>query len=183
MLCCLRVWHRVPAQQEKEGEKARLELEPLQLEGCVVWPLLYAGLGKTRECGASEVSGLPHQDTSSTMNLFLFKKDFLLFIFLCWKRPILTSFFLLPPLFIFFSFVQKRAYFFFFCFVWQRNERKIYMFGLYRTWLCCVLPFLSFLAVFLYCSHMLEGKNSLSMVWQYDCSKYILGEIPSSIHK
>lgn len=137
MLCCLRVWHRVPAQQEKEGEKARLELEPLQLEGCVVWPLLYGGLGKTRECGASEVSGLPHQDTSSTMNLFLFKKNFC-FLFSSAGRPILTSFFLLPPLFIFFSFVQKRAYFFFFLLcLTEEWEKNLYVWFIpYMTMLC-----------------------------------------------
>lgn len=71
-----------PSTARKRERKRQAGAEPWQLDGCVVWPLLYAALGKTRECGASEVSGLPHQDTSSTMNLFLFF-IFCLFCFLC----------------------------------------------------------------------------------------------------
>lgn len=127
MLCCLEVWHRVPAQQEKEGEKARPELEPWQLEGCVVWPLLYAGLGKTRECGASEVSGLPHQDTSSTMNLFLFN-FFFCFLFSSAGKTYLDLFFLLSSLFIFSSFcVIACLHFFFALFDRGMREKSIWL--------------------------------------------------------
>lgn len=110
-----------PSTGREREEKARLELElePWQLEGCVVWPLLYAGLGKTRECGASEVSGLPHQDTSSTMNLFLF----FFYIFLYWKDlswPFFISLLLS-------SFLSYHSVLTFLCFVLKRDERKIYM--------------------------------------------------------
>lgn len=77
----------------QKKRKSQAGAEPWQSEGCVVWPLLYAALGKTRECGASEVSGLPHQDTSSTINLFLFFFFFFCFLFFL-ERPFWPLFWL-----------------------------------------------------------------------------------------
>lgn len=142
MLYCLKIWHMVPPQPEKEKEKARLELESWQLEACVVWPLLYAALGKTRECGASEVSGLPHQDTSSTRNLFLF--FFFLYIFSAetFLDPFFDSFLL-----AFFCFLLYVRTLFWLCLT-KDWEKLLYGWFLWDM-TCCLLPFLSSLAVFL----------------------------------
>lgn len=128
-----------PSTARKRERKSQAGAEPWQLEGCVVWPLLYAALGKTSECGASEVSGLPHQDTSSYFYFFYF---FLLYIFSGKTYlDLFFNFFLLTFLFLAVTFFLLTFFALF-----DRGLREQPMVSMYTLY--CLLAFLSILAVF-----------------------------------